>query len=148
MQFIKGHAHMNRHQNLMDEGSTARTDEDVEITSPTYRFCNKGEVTPYHFVLECEETAEDSHRYLKDQPPNRDKTNTQFNWKVYKLIQFLANSTLNPLFGINDKEENEDDITSEANPDDDPHPNSDGDENSDDNITMRDLWNRPLSRSL
>ncbi len=132
----------------MDVDAAARTDDDVEITSPTCRFCSKGEETPYHFVLECEETAEDSRRYLKDQPPNRDKTNIQFNWKVYKLIQFLANSTLNPLFGIDAEDENEDDVTSEGNIDDNPNPNSDEDENPDDNITMRDLWNRPLSRSL
>ncbi len=30
----KGHAHMNRHQNLMDSTAAARTDEDVEVTSP------------------------------------------------------------------------------------------------------------------
>ena len=145
MQFVTGHAHMNRHQNLVDTAAAERNDEDIEVASPQCRFCSKGEETPYHLVLECEETAEDSRRYLKDQPPERDKINVKFNWSVHKLIQFLASSTLDPLFGI---EEQDTDTNSVTNPEDVPLPESADEENQDGDITMKDLWNRPLSRSL
>ena len=149
MQFITGHAHMNRHQNLMDSDAALRTDEEVEITSPTCRLCHKGEETPYHLVLECEEMAEDSRKYLKEQPPERDKRYVRFNWKALKLIQFLATPTLDPLFGVEEREVPDENGSVNSDQEDAPAPTSDDDGNRDDGeITMRDIWNRPLNKEF
>ncbi len=151
MQFITGHAHMNRHQNLMDSTAAAGTDDDVEVTSPRCRFCDKGKETPYHLVLECEEIAQDQNRYLRDQPPHRNRLNDKFNWTPHKLCQFVSNPTFNPLFGMQDKNENTEDMdTSVDRPENAPLPSSgdEDDRDGDDNVTMKDIWNRPLNRKL
>ena len=133
----------------MDSDAALRTDEEVEITSPTCRLCHKGEETPYHLVLECEEMAEDSRRYLKEQPPDRDKRYVRFNWKALKLIQFLATPTLDPLFGIEKPEVPDDDGSVHTDQEDAPAQNSDDEGSRDDGeITMRDIWTRPLNREF
>ncbi len=149
MQFITGHARMNRHQNLIDSANVNNEDEDAEVTPPTCRLCGRGEETPFHLVLECEEMRVDSYRYFGNQDPNHNRRNYKFRWKVHKLIAFLANPTLNPLLGLgepeddeNDEEEGNDaqqtsvDANNSNNDDDNNNENGSPTEDS----TMRDLF--------
>ncbi len=96
MQFITGHARMNRHQNLVD---SVAGDGDREITLPTCRLCGNGEETPLHLVTECDETIWDARRIIGGQgiyPDPRDPR-IAIKWGVEKLVQFLTLPELQPL---------------------------------------------------
>ncbi len=149
MQFITGHARMNRHQNLIDSANASNEDENAEVTPPTCRLCDRGEETPFHLVLECEEMRMDSYRCFGNQDPNRNRRNYKFRWKAHKLIAFLANPTLNPLLGLGEREdeenaEEEEDGVQQASVDanngngDDSNNNENG--SPTENTTMRDLF--------
>ncbi len=154
MQFITGHARMNRHQHLIDSANASNADasnadDNVAVTSPSCRLCNRGEETPFHLVLECEELKVDSYRCFGNQDPNHSRRDYKFRWKAHKLIAFLSNPTLNPLMGLGDPEEHEDvddeDTTDER--DDDMQQTSaeadvgNGDELQTNDIIMRNLFN-------
>ncbi len=150
---------MNRHQNLIDSANNAsntdasNADDIAEVTSSTCRLCDKGEETPFHLVLECEEMKMNSYRCLGNQNPNHDRRNYKFRWKVHKFIAFLAKPTLNPLLGLgepedddgivdNDGRDDQDDDAQQMSLDED---NSNNNENETDpqteDTTMRDLFN-------
>ncbi len=82
-------------------------DENAEVTPPQCRLCDKGEETPFHLVLECEEMKMDSYHCFGNQNPNYNKRNYKFRWKAHKLIAVLANLMLNPLLGLGEPEDDE-----------------------------------------
>ncbi len=99
MQFITGHAHMNRHQNLVD---SSNDEGDTEVTQPTCRLCKRGEETPYHIILDCDEMADDSNYFLGQQDSNRDPRNFQLKWNPHKLTGFLSLTNMEWLLGGDD----------------------------------------------
>ncbi len=157
IQFITGYARMNRHQNLIDRFYAPNMNENVEVTPPQCRLCDKGEEAPFQLMVECEEMRMDSYRCFGSQNPNHNRWNYKFCWKAHKLIAFLANPKLNPLLGLGEPEddENVDNNNAANNLDDDVQQTSTdaGNGNNNDNnndivdesqvedTTMRDLFN-------
>ncbi len=95
--------------------------------------------------------AEDRDRYLRHQQQYGNRLNYRFNWTPHKLCQFVSNSTLNPLFGIQDDDDEAEDMdTSVDRPENAPLPSSEDEDerDGDDNVTMKDIWNRLLNRKL
>ena len=141
MQFITGHAHMNRHQNLVD--SVAGLD-DREVTPPTCRLCGQGEETPLHLATDCDEIIFDARNILGCLGiyPNPRDPRICLKWGVEKLVQFLNLPILQPLLGGKAEEEEEDEQQQEEQP-----PDNDGHESdhsgtsdiADDLATLRDL---------
>ncbi len=152
MQFITGHARMKRHQHLIDSANASNADashadDDTVVTSPSCRLCNRGEETPFHLVLECNELKVDSYRCFGNQDPNHNRRNYKFRWKTHKLIAFLSNPTLNPLLGLgepDEQEEADDEDVMEENDDDMQQTSAEADDGNGDELQANDTIMRNL----
>ena len=86
IQFTTGHAHMNRHQHLVDNGQDG---DDPGGTTQTCRLCSQGEETPIHLVMECTAVRPSSYRFFGTQPDRPDAPNFHVRWFATKLLTFL-----------------------------------------------------------
>ena len=108
MQFITGHARMNRHQNLIDTAA-AEKNEEVEITPPRCRLCKRGEETPFHLIIYCDEMVDESRLCLGPQRWPYDEETQDYAWTVHKLLKFLSMSKLQALLRLGEPGEENDD---------------------------------------
>ncbi len=87
MQFITGHARMNRHENLV---YSAARDADRQVI-PTCRLCGHEEETPLHLVTEYDEIIWDARNILGGQDIHPDPYDP---WIVFKWgVQISSNSS-------------------------------------------------------
>ncbi len=149
MQWLTGHTRMNRHQHLVDKGAKKyNVDDDgdeEQITAPTCRLCHRGDETPYHLVMDCDEMCDDSNISFGRQQMPPDLEKFQFNCRVHKLEGFLMIPDLGPLLGLEEPEdENQQD---EENDVMDVDQNNDATANQRHDRSMEEIYDVPLHPS-
>ena len=100
IQFITGHAHMRRHNNVISRSST-----DQDETNPMCRLCGQGEESPIHLVTECGELHFLSVKLfgLGNHFPQQRRSDG-FLWTASHLLRFIASSQVQSLFPSEEEE--------------------------------------------
>jgi ribonuclease HI/retron-type reverse transcriptase len=109
IQFITGHSFLKRHEGLMAQARDPTLTPDI-----TCRLCKKGEETPFHLVMECEELFVERRRLFRQQPDNPTDPDCTVRWSARALIRFVSLDVINQM--LNSEEE---DIFPEEDPEED-----------------------------
>ena len=150
MQWLTGHTRMNRHQHLIDVSANKNKNDDdqMEVTTPTCRLCNRGEETPYHLVMDCDAMCDDSNITFGKQEIPPDPEKFQFRWKVDKLVGFLQIPDLQPLLGLGEPDDENQVESDDAMDVDQNHDDENGiHENQDESITLEEIYDVRLHPS-
>jgi hypothetical protein len=98
IQFITGHSFLKRHVGLLAQAKDPTLTPDI-----TCRLCKKGEETPFHLVMECEELFVERRRLFRQQPDNPTDPDCTVRWRASALIRFVNLDVINQM--LNSEEE-------------------------------------------
>ena len=84
IQFITGHAFLRRHDSLVANATNPSTPPDASC-----RLCKKGEETPFHLIMECEELFEFTKRLFKNQTDDPIDPQCTVRWSASALTRFI-----------------------------------------------------------